>query len=99
MKYYYKLHGFEGPTREGIPERFLSFENNIRRFEERGIKEISKEQYEWILEEEKRILNKRTDRMKELIERYLPESFRTGWHRPYCVESYPKTFDSRNRPE
>lgn len=104
MKYYYRLHGFNGPIREDLKlskygSYILSFDNDVRRFEERGVKEVTKEQYEKIVEDEKRILEKRSDRMKEMIELYLPESFRTGWHRPFCIESYPKTFDSRNKVE
>lgn len=59
---------------------------DVRRFQERGVKEISKEIYDRIVEDDIRIVANRNEQSKYLIEKFLPEDFKNAWHRPFMTE-------------
>ena len=59
---------------------------DVRRFQEEGVKEISEESYNWIVEEDKRIVDSRTEKSKGLIKKFLPAEFENAWHRPFKIE-------------
>lgn len=58
---------------------------DARYFKGNGVKEITKESYDWIIEEDKRIVSNRSEKDKKLIAEYLPKDFKNAWHRPFFV--------------
>ena len=64
---------------------------DVRRFQEEGVKEISEESYNWIVEEDKRIVASRTEKSKRLIKEFLPAEFENSWHRPFKEKEDEKT--------
>lgn len=85
MRYFYKVHSFYGGTSTG--EYILQNGVDVRRFREEGIKEISKEDYDRIVEDDKRIVASRNEKSKKLIAKYLPKDFENSWHRPFCAKN------------
>ena len=83
---YEKFQRVMDPVYERAEEFELQNGCDVRRFQEDGIKEISKESYNTIIEDDKRIVASRTEKSKKLIEQYLPADFENGWHRPFKIE-------------
>lgn len=71
------------PHRKRAEEFELQNGCDVRRFQEEGVKEISEESYNWIVEEDKRIVARRTEKSKRLIKEFLPAEFENAWHRPF----------------
>lgn len=74
------------PYRKRAEEFELQNQCDVRRFQEEGVKEISEESYNWIVEEDKRIVTSRTEKSKRLIKEFLPAEFENAWHRPFKIE-------------
>lgn len=75
------------PYRKRAEQFELQNQCDVRRFQEEGVKEISEESYNWIVEEDKRIVASRTEKSKRLIKEFLPAEFENAWHRPFKVEN------------